>query len=204
MEYKYGEIKLEDKLLFVYLSDKEKPNNYKHYSDVMQLANAASKSDADIFLWYKSAKKIEVHVNSIPDFRGLAYYLVLDKVGQAEADLSYDKKLKEGIHIPADRVEIKTVTYPPVVSGGLISMDDFGGKGLTRHEGGTVEYAVLLSEDDVDIKKHKTLLTTLDDLLDMQLEVRKLLYVRPYNLTDIESKAMKLCNAVVKYSEEND
>jgi hypothetical protein len=197
MEYKYGEIKLEDKLLFVYLSDKEKPNNYKHYSDVMQLANAASKSDADIFLWYKSAKKIEVHVNSIPDFRGLAYYLVLDELGQAETVASYDKKLKEGIRIPAHRIGILGVPYSPVISGGLKSVDDFGGKGLIQHGGGTTEYAIVLPEIKYPLK------TTLDDLLDMQLELRNLLYVRPYNLQDIESKAMKLCNAVVKYSEEN-
>lgn len=44
---------------------------------------------------------------------------------------------------------------------------------------------------------------TCNDLLNIQYNLRKLLYVRPYDLPAIEASALKLCDAVVDYSEQN-
>ena len=44
---------------------------------------------------------------------------------------------------------------------------------------------------------------SIEDLKDMQFELRQLLFCRPAKVTEIESKAIKLCDAIIKYSEQN-
>lgn len=41
----------------------------------------------------------------------------------------------------------------------------------------------------------------MDNLIDLQYELRRLLYVRPYNIDDIELVAWKVCDAIEDYQE---
>lgn len=43
---------------------------------------------------------------------------------------------------------------------------------------------------------------TIDNLLDKQKALRDLIYVRPFNLKEIESKAVDLCDAVIDFYEQ--